>query len=116
MIVVHQNPDCGTSHNVLATIEAAGVTPILIDNLREGWSRSQLLGLFAAAGLTPRSALRETKSSWAPASRFTSKDTTWASSVSKRFRACRTTAPRSLGNYAHSEKIRNISNLIKQMC
>ena len=29
---------------------------------KTGWTRPQLLGLFAAAGLTPRTALRETKS------------------------------------------------------
>lgn len=62
MIVVHHNPACGTSRNVLAVIEAAGYAPVIIDYLSEGWSRPQLLGLFAAAALTPRSALRETKS------------------------------------------------------
>ena len=34
----------------------------MVEYLREGWTRPQLLGLFAAAGLTPRTALRETKS------------------------------------------------------
>ncbi|HPE47681.1 MAG TPA: arsenate reductase (glutaredoxin) [Hyphomonas sp.] len=62
MIVIHHNPDCGTSRNVLAIIRAAGETPVVIDYLKEGWTRPQLLGLFAAAGLTPRMALRETKS------------------------------------------------------
>ena len=62
MIVIHHNPDCGTSRNVLATIEASGETPVVIEYLTEGWTRPQLLGLFAAAGLTPRTALRETKS------------------------------------------------------
>ncbi|MFN4024394.1 MAG: arsenate reductase (glutaredoxin) [Hyphomonas sp.] len=62
MIVIHHNPDCGTSRNVLAIIEASGETPVVIEYLKEGWSRGQLLGLFAAAGLTPRGALRETKS------------------------------------------------------
>ncbi|MBD3771887.1 MAG: arsenate reductase (glutaredoxin) [Rhodobacterales bacterium] len=62
MIVIHHNPDCGTSRNVLALIEASGETPVVIDYLTEGWTRSQLLGLFVAAGLTPRAALRETKS------------------------------------------------------
>lgn len=62
MIVIHHNPDCGTSRNVLAIIEASGETPVVIEYLKEGWSRPQLLGLFAAAGLTPRAALRETKS------------------------------------------------------
>ncbi|MGI3169896.1 arsenate reductase family protein [Pseudooceanicola sp. C21-150M6] len=62
MIVIHHNPDCGTSRNVLAFIRAAGVEPVVIDYLAEGWTRPQLLSLFAAADLTPRRALRETKS------------------------------------------------------
>ena len=62
MIVIHHNPDCGTSRNVLRVIEAAGYKPIVIDYLKEGWTRPQLLALFAAADLTPRAALRETKS------------------------------------------------------
>jgi arsenate reductase len=61
-IVIHHNPDCGTSRNVLAIIEAAGYRPTIIEYLTTGWTRPQLLGLFAAAGLTPRAALRETKS------------------------------------------------------
>lgn len=61
-IVIHHNPDCGTSRNVLAIIEAAGYRPNIIDYLRTGWTEPQLLGLFAAAGLTPRTALRTTKS------------------------------------------------------
>ncbi|GAB4392127.1 MAG: arsenate reductase family protein [Kiloniellaceae bacterium] len=61
-IVIHHNPDCGTSRNVLRIIQAAGYAPTVIEYLKEGWTRPQLLGLFAAAGLTPRSALRTTKS------------------------------------------------------
>ena len=61
-IVIHHNPDCGTSRNVLSIVEAAGYRPTVIPYLQTGWTRPQLLGLFAAAGLTPRTALRETKS------------------------------------------------------
>ena len=61
-VVIHHNPDCGTSRNVVAIIEAAGYRPTMIEYLKTGWTRPQLLGLFAAAGLTPRTALRETKS------------------------------------------------------
>jgi len=61
-IVIHHNPQCGTSRNVLAIIEAAGYAPTVIEYLKTGWTGPQLLGLFAAAGLTPRTALRETKS------------------------------------------------------
>ena len=61
-IVIHHNPGCGTSRNVLAIIEAAGYRPTVIEYLKTGWTRPQLLGLFAAADLTPRQALRTTKS------------------------------------------------------
>jgi len=62
MIVIHHNPDCGTSRNVLALIRAAGYDPVVVDYLKEGWTRSQLLALLAAAGLKPSEALRKTKS------------------------------------------------------
>lgn len=61
-IVIFHNPDCGTSRNVLAIIEASGEAPVVIEYLQTGWTRSQLLGLFAASDLTPRTALRTTKS------------------------------------------------------
>lgn len=61
-IVVHHNPDCGTSRNVLAILHGAGYEPTVVEYLKEGWTRPQLLGLFAAAGLTPREALRVSKS------------------------------------------------------
>lgn len=60
-VVIHHNPDCGTSRNVLAIIAAAGYAPTVIDYQHEGWTRPQLLALFAASGLTPREALREKK-------------------------------------------------------
>lgn len=61
-VVIHHNPACGTSRNVLTIIRAAGYEPEVIDYLAAGWTHAQLLGLFAAANLTPRQALRETKS------------------------------------------------------
>ena len=61
-VVIHHNLECGTSRNVLAIVEAAGYSPVVIDYLREGWTRPQLQALFAAAGLTAREALREKKS------------------------------------------------------
>ena len=61
-VVIHHNPECGTSRNVLAIIEAASYAPTVIDYLQTGWTRPQLLALFAAANLTPRTALRTTKS------------------------------------------------------
>lgn len=61
-IVIHHNPACGTSRNVLDIIRASGAKPTVVDYIKIGWTRPQLLALFAAAGLTPRSALRTTKS------------------------------------------------------
>ncbi len=61
-IVIHHNPDCGTSRNVLALIIASGAAPIVVEYLHTGWTEAQLWGLFAAADLTPRDALRVNKS------------------------------------------------------
>ncbi len=61
-IVIHHNPECGTSRNVLEIIRAFAEAPIVIEYLETGWTREQLQGLFAAANLTPRTALRTTKS------------------------------------------------------
>lgn len=61
-IVIHHHPGCGTSRNVLGIIRAAGYEPVVIDYLTEGWTRPQLLALFAAAGITPREALRVARS------------------------------------------------------
>ncbi len=60
--VIHHNPDCGTSRNVLAVIRASGTEPTIIEYLQAGWTRPQLQALFAAAGLAPREALRTSKS------------------------------------------------------
>jgi arsenate reductase len=57
-IVIYHNPACGTSRNVLKIIQDAGYAPTVIEYVKEGWTRAQLLGLFAAAGLTAREALR----------------------------------------------------------
>jgi arsenate reductase (glutaredoxin) len=61
-ITIYHNPDCGTSRNVLSILEAAGYAPTIDEYLKTGWKLDQLLKLFADAGLTPRTALRETKS------------------------------------------------------
>lgn len=61
-IAIYHNPDCGTSRNVLDIIRASGEEPVVIEYLKDGWTRAQLLGLFAAAGLTAHAALRVSKS------------------------------------------------------
>lgn len=61
-VVIHHNPDCGTSRNVLSILRAAGYQPVIIEYLQDGWTQSQLLALFAAANLTPHQALRIARS------------------------------------------------------
>ncbi|MFO0203513.1 MAG: arsenate reductase (glutaredoxin) [Alphaproteobacteria bacterium] len=55
---IYHNPKCSTSRQVLAMIEAAGHKPEIVEYLKVGWSKKQLMELFAAAGLTVRQALR----------------------------------------------------------
>lgn len=61
-VVIFHNPDCGTSRNVVRIVEAAAYTPTVVEYLRTGWTKPQLLALFAAAGIKPRDALRDKKS------------------------------------------------------
>ncbi|WP_420407101.1 arsenate reductase (glutaredoxin) [Hoeflea sp.] len=61
-IVIHHNPNCGTSRNVLEIIRGFAGEPTIIEYLETGWTRPQLLALFAAAGLSPREAMRVSKS------------------------------------------------------
>ncbi len=61
-IIIYHNPNCGTSRNVLNVFTDAGYTPKIIEYLTSGWTADQLRALFEAAGVTPRQALRETKS------------------------------------------------------
>jgi arsenate reductase (glutaredoxin) len=61
-VTIYHNPECGTSRNVLAIIDAAGYRPNIVEYLATGWTRPQLLALFSAAGVTVREALREKKS------------------------------------------------------
>jgi arsenate reductase len=57
-VTIYHNPKCGTSRNVLQMIEAAGHEPEVIEYLKAGWTKKRLKELFAAAGLTPRQAMR----------------------------------------------------------
>lgn len=61
-VVIFHNPDCGTSRNVVRIVEAAGYTPVVVEYLKTGWTKPQLLALFAAAVIKPRDALRVKKS------------------------------------------------------
>ncbi|WP_114389118.1 arsenate reductase (glutaredoxin) [Notoacmeibacter marinus] len=57
-IVIHHNPSCGTSRNVVAMVREAGFEPVIVEYLKTGWSKPQLQALFAAAGIKPHEALR----------------------------------------------------------
>jgi arsenate reductase len=57
-VVIYHNPDCGTSRNALAMIQAAGYEPTVVEYLKAGWTRDQLARLMAEAGATPRDFLR----------------------------------------------------------
>lgn len=57
-VTIYHNPKCSTSKQVLAMIEASGVKPSIVEYLKAGWTKPQLKALFAAAGVTPRQALR----------------------------------------------------------
>lgn len=58
-ITIYHNPDCGTSRNALAMIEAAGYRPAVVDYRQVGWTRPGLEALLAAMGAKPREVLRE---------------------------------------------------------
>ena len=58
-IVIHHNPACSTSRNVLSMIEAAGYTPTINLYLETGWTIPQLEDVLAAMGTTVRDILRE---------------------------------------------------------
>lgn len=58
-ITIYHNPDCGTSRNTLAMIEAAGYAPKVVEYRKTGWTRPQLDGLLAAMGAKPRDVMRD---------------------------------------------------------
>ncbi|HBF89717.1 MULTISPECIES: arsenate reductase (glutaredoxin) [Hyphomonas] len=61
-VTIYHNPECGTSRNVLEIIKASGEEPEIVLYLQRGWTRELLAGLLSAADLTPRQALRTSKS------------------------------------------------------
>jgi arsenate reductase (glutaredoxin) len=58
LIVIHHNPDCGTSRNTLEMIRASGVEPVIIEYLKTGWTKPYLQTLFAASDMSPKQAMR----------------------------------------------------------
>ena len=58
-VTIYHNPDCGTSRNTLAMIRQSGIEPIAIEYLKTPPSRSRIVELVAAAGMSLRDALRK---------------------------------------------------------
>jgi arsenate reductase len=58
-VTIFHNPKCGTSRNVVAMVEAAGYAPTVVEYLKAGWTREQLLDLSARSGLSLRELMRE---------------------------------------------------------
>jgi|SRR5690554_3845326 len=58
-IKIYHNPNCGTSRNTLAMIEASGQTPEVIEYLKTPPTREQLENLIAMMQITPRELLRQ---------------------------------------------------------
>ena len=58
-VTIYHNPDCGTSRNALAMIEAAGYAPVVVEYRKTGWTRPLLERLLADMDAKPRDVLRE---------------------------------------------------------
>jgi len=56
--VIWHNPRCGTSRNVLALLRHAGLSPTVIEYLRDPPDRAALRDTIAAAGISVREAIR----------------------------------------------------------
>lgn len=58
-VSIYHNPQCGTSRNTLAMIRQSGVEPVVIEYLMTPPSRTRIVELVSAAGMTVREAIRQ---------------------------------------------------------
>lgn len=58
-VTIYHNPNCGTSRNTLAMIEASSETPEVIYYLETPPSREKLLSLLELMQISPRELLRQ---------------------------------------------------------
>lgn len=58
-VTIYHNPNCGTSRNALAMIEAAGYQPDIVEYREVGWTRPLLEQLLTDMGAKPRDIIRE---------------------------------------------------------
>ncbi len=57
-IVIYHNPACGTSRNTLTLLRDRGFEPTVVEYLKVGWTKAQLVDLFAQMEIAPKDALR----------------------------------------------------------
>lgn len=57
-VTIFHNPNCSTSRQVLASIRKAGFDPVVVDYLKQPYTREQLTGLLKAMGLQASDVLR----------------------------------------------------------
>lgn len=53
-IIIYHNPACGTSRNTLALLREKGLEPTVVEYLKTGWTKDQLVALAADGRLPPR--------------------------------------------------------------
>jgi arsenate reductase (glutaredoxin) len=58
IVTIYHNPECGTSRNTLALIRASGITPTIIEYLKDPPDRATLKTLIAHVGMNVRDVLR----------------------------------------------------------
>ena len=57
-VVIYHNPKCGTSRNTLALLQEKGLSPKVVEYVKEGWARPQLEDLIKAMGVSAHEILR----------------------------------------------------------
>jgi arsenate reductase len=58
-VVLYHNPKCSTSRNALALLRERGIEPTVVEYLKTGWTREQLLALVERSDTNLRGLLRE---------------------------------------------------------
>jgi arsenate reductase (glutaredoxin) len=57
-VTIFHNPNCSTSRQVLAAIREAGFDPVVVDYLKQPYTREQLAGLLKVMGMKATDILR----------------------------------------------------------
>jgi arsenate reductase len=58
-VTIFHNSLCGTSRSALQAIRDKGIEPKVVEYVKAGWTRDQLVKLFGKMGVRPRDVLRE---------------------------------------------------------